>query len=487
MAQREQLERIVSKENVTDNPIDLLAYSKDESFEQPSMPSYLVRPHSAKEVQGIIQWAKEEGVPLTPVSSPGGPRFHGDTIPSENGVVVDLSGMDRILNIDRKDRIAMIEPGVTFGQLTAALKEHGLRPLQPLLPRRTKSALASYLEREPITIPKEHWDASDPLSCIEVIFGTGDMFRTGSAAGPGPIEDQLKVGMRQANPSGPGATSLAKVVQGAQGTMGIATWATVFCSVIPQIETLYFITSEDLRPLIELAYRVLRLRLGEHLFILNRFYLATIVAEKPGEIRSLMSELPPWILIMSLAGRGYFPEEELQYQELDLQEAANSFNLELTSSLNRANRIAVQKKLTDPPEEYHKLRFSGGCQEIFFITTLDRTPDFVIQMKSLAGTSLQQPMEELGVYLQPTVQGCACHCDFLLTYDPTNPQGKTKTKGLLTEASAALADSGAFFSRPYGQWARLAYGKDAESTAALKKVKDIFDPRNIMNPDKLCF
>jgi FAD/FMN-containing dehydrogenase len=487
MAQREQLERIVGRENVTDSSEILLAYSKDESFEPPRMPSCLVRPDSAEEVQGIIHWAKEQGVPLTPVSSPGGPRFHGDTIPTQNGVIVDLSRMNRILNIDRKDRIAMIEPGVTFGELENALEEHGLRALQPLLPRRTKSALASYLEREPITIPREQWDASDPLACIEVIFGTGDMFRTGSAAGPGTIEEQLKAGLRQVNPSGPGSTSLAKVVQGAQGTMGIATWATVFCSVIPQIETLYFIPSNDLGTLIELAYRVLRLRLGEQLFVLNSFYLATIVAEKTGEMINLMSELPPWILIIDLAGREYFPEEHLQYQDMDLQEVARSLHLELKSSLNGVSTMAMQKILRDPPKEYFKLRVRGGCQEIFFVTTLDRSPGFVCQMNSIEARAGYAPVEHLGVYVQPTVQGCACHCEFLLPYDPTSPESRETTKRLLIDASGALADSGAFFSRPYGQWATLAYSKDAESTAALKKVKGIFDPRNIMNPGKLCF
>jgi hypothetical protein len=39
-------------------------------------------------------------------------------------------------------------------------------------------------------MPKYHWDIGDPLACVEVIFGTGDMFRTGAAAGPGSLEEQ---------------------------------------------------------------------------------------------------------------------------------------------------------------------------------------------------------------------------------------------------------------------------------------------------------
>jgi FAD/FMN-containing dehydrogenase len=46
---------------------------------------------------------------------------------------------------------------------------------------------------------------------------------------------------------------------------------------------------------------------------------------------------------------------------------------------------------------------------------------------------------------------------------------------------------GAFFSRPYGPWADLAYGRFTEGVAALRKLKSIFDPNNILNPGKLCF
>ena len=48
-------------------------------------------------------------------------------------------------------------------------------------------------------------------------------------------------------------------------------------------------------------------------------------------------------------------------------------------------------------------------------------------------------------------------------------------------------DMGAFFSRPYGETAGMIINRDAATAAALKKVKAIVDPENIMNPGKLCF
>ena len=61
--------------------------------------------------------ANETQTPLIPVSS-GAPHFRGDTVPSVAGsIIVDLSKMKKIINIDRPRRVAMVEPGVTFGEL----------------------------------------------------------------------------------------------------------------------------------------------------------------------------------------------------------------------------------------------------------------------------------------------------------------------------------------------------------------------------------
>ena len=208
MSIKEGLASISGAQNVFDDEEMLLSFSGDESFVSPGKPWCVVRPKDAEEVREVVKWANENAVPLIPVSSPGGPRFRGDTIPSQGGVIVDLSGMNKILNIDRRDRVAMIEPGVTFEQLEPELKKNGLRILKPLLPRKTKSVLASYLEREPILVPKEHWDTIDPLICTEIIFGTGDVHRTGSAAGPGSIKEQLESGMKQINPIGPASVTI---------------------------------------------------------------------------------------------------------------------------------------------------------------------------------------------------------------------------------------------------------------------------------------
>ena len=70
---------------------------------------------------------------------------------------------------------------------------------------------------------------------------------------------------------------------------------------------------------------------------------------------------------------------------------------------------------------------------------------------------------------------------------PRNSKEAEKVKQIYTEASEALIAQGAYFSRPYGTWADLVYRRDADAAAHAAGAKQIVDPKNVMNPGKLCF
>ncbi|MBS7267481.1 MAG: FAD-binding oxidoreductase [Candidatus Freyarchaeota archaeon] len=481
-----ELKEIVGVENVVEDPEVLDNYSRDYSFVPQRKPLGVIFPKDVFEIQKIIKWSNEHGIPLTPISSPGGPRFRGDTIPSLGGVIVNLCRMNRILRVDRRNKVAMVEPGVTFDQLRSELEKYGLRPYTPLLPRSTKSALTSYLEREPITIPKDHWDMLDPLFCIEVVFGTCDILRTGEASGPGTVEDLLAAGSALKSAMGPGGFDPVRLVQGAQGTLGIVSWATVGVGLLPSLERLFFVSSDSIENLIEFAYGILRRRLGEELFLVNNFHLANMVAEKAEEIGNLSRDLPQWVLILNISGFEKFAEERVEYQEKDAKDIAQQFGLELQTSISGISGDEVLKVLKSFSREYWKFKYKGCCQEIFFLTVLNRTANFIEAMYKVAEGE-KYPKTELGVYIQPLMQGVGCHCEFDLMYNPTDFEEEERIKRLFIRASENLVSSGAFFSRPYGPWADMVYSRDAETTIALRKVKELFDPNGIMNPGKLCF
>jgi FAD/FMN-containing dehydrogenase len=82
--------------------------------------------------------------------------------------------------------------------------------------------------------------------------------------------------------------------------------------------------------------------------------------------------------------------------------------------------------------------------------------------------------------------GTSCHCEFSLPYNPANAKEAARLKKLFIVASEAFAGMGAYYSRPYGIWSKLQLNKDAQSTITLRKLKEMFDPNNVMNPGKLC-
>jgi hypothetical protein len=217
MIQKEKLVKIVGARNVSDDQAVLDAYSRDISFVNTVKPACVVKPKTEAEIKQVVQLANKTNTPLVSVSS-GEPRFRGDTVPSTGGaVIVDLSGMRKIIRVDRYHRNAMVETGVTFGELIAAAAKEGIRLNMPLLPKKSKSVVGSMLEREPVLMPKYQWDISDPLACVGVVFGNGEEFRTGQAAGPGTIKEQWKAGAVQKAPYGPGTVAFHRIIQGAQG------------------------------------------------------------------------------------------------------------------------------------------------------------------------------------------------------------------------------------------------------------------------------
>ena len=216
------LAALVGRDNVAADPASLDEYAQDESFAPRLTPWAVVRPGSAEEVQRVVAWANETATPLVPVSS-GGPHFHGDTVPSVPGaVMLDLRRMDKVLRVDRRNRMAVIEPGVTYPQLQAALAEHGMRVTPPLYPRANKSVVASLLERQPTLIPRYNFQLPEPLRSCGVVWGNGDVMFTGEAgAGPLSLQAQWDAGLVQADPKGPGQTDFFRLLTGAQGTFGV--------------------------------------------------------------------------------------------------------------------------------------------------------------------------------------------------------------------------------------------------------------------------
>jgi FAD/FMN-containing dehydrogenase len=488
MVERKQLAEIVGLRNVISDDIALEGLAGDMSFSHRIKPDCIVKPKNTDDVKKLVSLARENKIPLVPVSS-GAPHFRGDTVPGAGGaIIVDLSGMKKIIRVDRYNRVAMFEPGITFGELIPAVAKEGLRLNLPLLPRKAKSVVGSMLDREPVIMPDYHWDIADPLCDVEVILGNGDLFRTGASAGPGTLEEQWAVGGAQKEAAGPSSASWYRVIQGSQGTMGIVTWASARCEILPKREEPFLVGSTDFNKIMEMVHWLIRLRLVNECIILNSTNIATIMAKgNPADYQLIKNSLPPWTIFYNVAAYDYLTEDRVKWQVLDIKELSQRVGLEPTLSLGKVSAFELLKMVQSPPGDFYwRAPADWLSQDIFFISNFQKVGELVDAMFSIVAEAGYTDAN-MGVYVQPVVQGTNYHVEFNLFYNPADATATARVKKLSVSAVRQLMDKGAFFSRPYGEATSIVMNRDAATVAALKKVKSILDPDNIMNPGKLCF
>ena len=138
------------------------------------------------------------------------------------------------------------------------------------------------------------------------------------------------------------------------------------------------------------------------------------------EIATLRDKLPVWVMFVSCEGYGPMPEEKVAYLEADLRETAAKYGLDVQTDVSGISAEELARLLPEPsPEPYWKLRLKGGFSDIFFLTTLGKTPEFSGIISELTQNQ-RFPAGNIGAYIQPVVQGTSCHCEFNLYYDPTD-------------------------------------------------------------------
>lgn len=410
----------------------------------------------AARLQEALRCAVAERTPVGVRSSTGPARYGRGRAP-DGGVLLDLSSMRRVVGVSRKDRVALVEAGVTYAELAPVLADDGLRLPHPLLPVPGKSVVAAVMDREPTLVPRWHWDMTDPLLCAELYFGTGDRFRTGGAAGPGAtLEAQWDAGMQQKNPLGPAQTDLIKVVQGSQATMGVAAWVSLRCEVAPEIVVHFTASSETPAPLVDYVAAATRRRLGAEVALFDAAALAAVAPAL-----AAACDGAAWTCVYSVASLPLFPDESVAYQLDELDELAAATGVDAVP----ADPAAVEALFgTAGPEP-------GPERRIHFLTHLGRGPD-------LAGIAAGE-WDGAAVYVQPLNQGRSAHVE---VWAPGAPSPDPEHDAALAER---LAAAGAFFHRPHGAAVAAAYRRCPDTVAALGKVKRVLDPVGILSPGAL--
>ena len=478
------LAAISGVENVLSESEQIKPYLSDLSLVPEGSAQAVVYPGSTEEVSRIVKYCGANRLPVVPVSS--AVHLYGSAVPKQGGVIVDLRRMNQIHEIDLVNRCVRFDAGVTWKQLTEALAEKRMRVIMPLAPWSNRSVATDHLEREVTT--NMVYDYGEPMQSVEVVFPNGDVFRTGSAS----VNGYPNTPARGANPAGPGL-DFYRLLQNAQGTFGIVTWMSLKIQSIPKIDKVYFAPLDSIDYGMDFLYRILPRRIGQECVILNRRDMAELLAESPEEYESNLGIVPEWTLVLVVSGLIRRPEEKIAYEDHFLQEVIQSEfpDIRLSTGLKgiRGADRKMLRVLREPwPEQsvYWKYYGNSGCQDLFFMTKPEKASYFVDTVRAFLENS-GFDCSNLGIYLQPIEHNRACQVQFSFHYNRFDAEERRRIDELSFQAAKLCRERGGYFTRPYGRLAGYLYDQAAGYRSALKRVKSIFDPENIMNPGNLCF
>ncbi|HVO66143.1 MAG TPA: FAD-linked oxidase C-terminal domain-containing protein [Syntrophales bacterium] len=122
-----ELQSIVGEKNIIFNDVERMQdYSHDEVADPgyAHMPEAVVKPQSALEISQIMKLANKYHIPVTPRG--GGTGLSCGAVPVHGGILLSLEKMNRILEIDKGNMVVVVEPGVVTREINIAVQEHGL-------------------------------------------------------------------------------------------------------------------------------------------------------------------------------------------------------------------------------------------------------------------------------------------------------------------------------------------------------------------------
>lgn len=172
-----KLREIVGDDNARDNIADLYVYGSDSSVHE-AMPQAIVRPKNVEQVQQVMRYVNSEKIPIIPRGSGSG--MCGQVVPVNGGIILDMKGMNRILEINPQDGYCRMEPGVVDDDLNRALKPYGV-----FYPPTPASSCVATIAGEIANNASggrsvKYGAARDAILAMKVVMANGDYLTFGS-------------------------------------------------------------------------------------------------------------------------------------------------------------------------------------------------------------------------------------------------------------------------------------------------------------------
>jgi glycolate oxidase len=172
---------IAGEECVSNRPEELYIYSFDLGTADPCRPDYVASPRTTEHIQDILRLANKENIPVVPLG--GGLSLAGLAVPLKGGILLDLKRMDSIIEVNEKARYAVVECGVSQGQLTAYLERNHphLTHSEPGAPP-SATIVGNVVIHGQGDLAQPYGFNSDLVNGLEVVLPTGELCHFGSIA-----------------------------------------------------------------------------------------------------------------------------------------------------------------------------------------------------------------------------------------------------------------------------------------------------------------
>lgn len=433
-------------------PEDLLCYGFDASGLE-AAPSAVVWPQSVDDVAKVVKFAFDGGVPVIPRGAGSG--MTGGTVPSKGAIILSLERMNRILEIDRENMTALVEPGVINGKFQRELERHKL--FYPPDPASMHFCTIGGNVAENSGGPRalKYGVTRDYVMGLEAVLPDGRIIHTGVRTAKGVV-----------------GYDLTRLLVGSEGTLAVITKIRLKVLPMPdEVVTLLALFRE-----VEKAGDAVRLILGQGIIPRTLEFLdsgAVHAVEKYSPVGFPQDAAA--LLLIELDGHPQGIAKEAER----VSEVCRKLQGEVIMAEDEAAREKIWKsRRAVSPALYH-LKPAKISEDI--VVPRNRITEMLGILKRLGNES--------GITIINFGHAGDGNIHVNLMIDRNDKEEYGKAQRLVAEIFRATLDLGGTISGEHGIGLTKAPYISMEIPPAeldlMKRIKQVFDPKNILNPGKI--
>jgi D-lactate dehydrogenase (cytochrome) len=426
-------------------------HASDITFHRPHRPDVVVYPLTTAEVASVLAIAHEQRVPVTPFGA--GSSLEGHVIPVAGGISLDLTRMDRILDLSPQDLTATVQAGVTRGALERAAGEHGLQfPVDPGADA-TLGGMAATNAAGTTTVRFGKMRAN--VLAAEAVLPGGTVVRAGSRA-----------------PKTSAGYDLLGLLVGSEGTLGVITELTVRLQGIPDHAVVLRLSFPD----VESACRA----------------ATTIVAAGAGVTR--VELLDAWTIAAINAYQGTdFPAGPSLFVEAAGTEGTVTSDLELVEAIadsEGATAVVAERDQTARARLWAARHSSAYASAAAAPGKRSRSTDICVPLSELAAavSFAREEVERRGLIAGIVGHAGDGNVHLSLHVDPDDPEEVRSSDELIELLVTDALGRGGTCTGEHGIGLGKVHALEREHgdlVPLMQGIKELFDPHGIMNPGKV--